>query len=307
MGERRSALILLLILCSLLVAFSKIDLVKALVINADGTVDQPDAVERTGDVYILTGDILTLNVNRDNVTIDGNGHRISYPTEVAVMLSDVNNVTLKNCIIGAEGMQAGIVLLRSSNCVISNNLITKTRFILPVSFGTSGILIQSGGSNTISGNNLTDNAIGIFLFQTSDNIIVGNSIKDNSGGIIIAGSMNNNIYNNNFINNTEHVIDSGFLYNDVVYPSINIWDDGVTGNYWSNYTGQDTNGDNIGDSPHFIYENNQDKYPLMTPLDIEVISEFPSWIILALFITATLVIVIIRKTLKKGIQSGNYL
>jgi parallel beta-helix repeat protein len=294
MKKITTTIALLLILCSLLVAFSEIGLVKALVINADGTVDQPDVVEQTGDVYILTGDILTLNVNRDNVTIDGDGHKI-LGSDVAVMLSDVNNVTLRNCIITGGGLQTGIFLLRSSNCVISNNLITKTKLINPKFYPAAGILVQGGGSHIISGNNLTDNAIGIFLFQTSDNIIVGNSIKDNSDGIIIAGSMNNNIYNNNFINNTKHVIDSGRVYTDVIYPSINTWDDGVTGNYWSNYTGQDTNGDNIGDTPHFIYENNQDNYPLMTPLDITVIPEFPSWAPLLVMLVAVLAVAVVYK------------
>ena len=38
-----------------------------------------------------------------------------------------------------------------------------------------------------------------------------------------------------------------------------------------------------------------------------IIPEFPSWIILPLFLTATLVIVFFRKSLKKGGKSGNYL
>ena len=38
-----------------------------------------------------------------------------------------------------------------------------------------------------------------------------------------------------------------------------------------------------------------------------IIPEFPSWIILPLFLTATLVIVFFRKRLKKGVKSGNYL
>ncbi|MFC1487829.1 Kelch repeat-containing protein [Thermoproteota archaeon] len=40
---------------------------------------------------------------------------------------------------------------------------------------------------------------------------------------------------------------------------------------------------------------------------IENIPEIPSWIILPLFLTATLVIVFFRKSLKKRIKSGNYL
>ena len=46
----------------------------------------------------------------------------------------------------------------------------------------------------------------------------------------------------------------------------NAWDNGSQGNYWSNYTGTDNNGDGIGDTPYLVYENNQDNYPLMNPI-----------------------------------------
>ena len=156
MKKSASLLVLLLILCSLLVAFFEIGLVSALVINADGTVDQPDVVEQIGDVYILTSDInVDLIVNRNNTIVDGDGHKISG--FYAVTLSDVNNVTLKNCIITGGGMQIGVYLLRSLNCVISNNLITKTLLYNPKLCTTGGILVQGGGSHVISENNVTNN------------------------------------------------------------------------------------------------------------------------------------------------------
>jgi hypothetical protein len=45
--------------------------------------------------------------------------------------------------------------------------------------------------------------------------------------------------------------------------SVNVWNYGDEGNYWSNYNGQDLNVDGIGDQPYVIDENNQDNYPLM--------------------------------------------
>ena len=50
-------------------------------------------------------------------------------------------------------------------------------------------------------------------------------------------------------------------------PTPNTWDNGIEGNYWSNYTGVDANHDGIGDSPHVLDTNNTDNTPLMGPFN----------------------------------------
>jgi parallel beta-helix repeat protein len=308
-----SKFVLYLIFFSLLFAILNIEIVRAVVINSDGTINPSDApIERDGDIYSLTDNIDYLVVSRSNITIDGHENKINGGADSAVRMLYVNNVTLRNCIItGADygPLQVGIVLDYSSNCVISGNLITTTKHVNPKFWSTSGIHVSRGGSHIISGNYIINNQVGIHLggSDVTDNIIVGNNIENNSLGIDIAGASNNIFYNNNFINNSLQISDMGISYPDVVSPSVNIWDDGVTGNYWSNYTGQDTNGDNIGDSPHFIYENNQDNYPLMTPRDIAVIPEFPAGIILPLFLMAMLFAVIIKKQVSHSKQNRNAL
>jgi len=298
-----SKFVLSLFFFSLLFVIVNIGIVRAVVINSDGTINPSDApIERDGDTYILTDDIGYLAVSRSNITIDGYGNKINGGADSAVRLLYVNNVTLRNCIItGADHgpLQVGIVLDYSSNCVISGNIITTTMHVNPKFWMTSGIHLGRGGSHIISGNYLTNNQVGIhFSSDTMNNTIVGNNIKNNSLGIGIAGSSDNIFYNNNFINNSCHVSDMGISLPDVVSLSVNLWDNGVTGNYWSNYTGQDINGDDIGDSPHFIYENNQDNYPLMAPVDIGVIPEFPSWIILPLFLMTVFFAVALKRRIR---------
>jgi len=74
----------------------------------------------------------------------------------------------------------------------------------------------------------------------------------------------------------------------------NVWDDGYPsgGNYWSDYeerypNATEIDGTGIWDTPYVIDENNEDNYP--------IVPEFPSLIILPLFMITTLLAVIIYR------------
>jgi len=288
-GERRAALILLLILSFTLVSISEIGIVKAedtIYIRADGTVEGTNMIQRNGSVYTLTGSIYEkrIIVEKSNIIIDGNGHTLSCHGAIMydVYLSNVEGVTIKNMVIRG---------------------------------GLNGIFVEDCTYVTISGNKITEIGGGyppnpmaaIILRHGSFHRIVGNSIVDNFVGIHFSSSSKNRIYNNNFINNQGDLYDPGWYYPQTT-PSTYFLDDGLSGgNYWSNYKGIDiysgvyqneTGSDSIGDTPYvFIVENETlftDNYPLMEP--VPVIPEFPSWIILPLLITATLVAIIYKKT-----------
>jgi parallel beta-helix repeat protein len=94
---------------------------------------------------------------------------------------------------------------------------------------------------------------GIFLSSSNRNNVIGNLIEENSFGVRIVdiASKNNTFYHNNFIDNTEQV--SVF--------AVTKWDNGSEGNYWSNYVGQDLNGDGIGDTN--LPSHSIDKFPLI--------------------------------------------
>jgi parallel beta-helix repeat protein len=141
----------------------------------------------------------------------------------------------------------------------------------------SGFIIQGSGDNEedaaidlqsdynfIYGNLIVNNgATGIYLHDSANNnYIYQNTMQENDGaGLFIWQSSNNNfIYHNNFINN------GWFNAKD---KSSNTWDDGYPsgGNYWDDYTGNDDNGDGIGDTPYPILDDtfggNKDRYPFM--------------------------------------------
>jgi parallel beta-helix repeat protein len=181
-----------------------------------------------------------------------------------ITINDFSNFNLIN---GNEcnSNRNGIYHSRSTN----NNIVNNT-FLYS---GFSGIYLDSFSfENTVSNNQILNNKWGIAMGISSDNNSISNNNIANSSrfGISIDSSKNNIFVNNNFINNSINA--------RITDDKINMWDNGVEGNYWDNYTGIDGNGDGIGDTTYNIptggwYDEipsiyNIDYYPLMDPIDI---------------------------------------
>jgi parallel beta-helix repeat protein len=253
-------------------------------IRVDGSIDPPTAPISTLDnvTYILTGNITSdadgIVVERDNIVVDGSGFSIGGTgADYGICLDGRSNVTIQNTNI--NNFDNGILLLSSSNNSISGNNMTNSNY---------GIALDSSTNNTITGNSMKNNSHSIGVGYSSDfNSISGNNMTNSNYGIWLGYSSDNSVYRNNFINNTVHVDGNTPEYS-------NSWDDGREGNYWSNYNGTDANHDGIGDTPYVIDANNTDRYPLMN-----VIPEFPSFLILPLFMIAALLAVITYKRKEK--------
>ena len=238
-GDRRAALILLLILCSVLVAFPNVGVVKAedtIYIRADGIVEGTDKIQRDGDVYTLTSDIFGgITVRRDFIVIDGAGYAVRGRGEGrGIDLKGCVNVTVQNLQI--IDFLSGIRIVSGANNIIKNN--TFVNNINPISIAYSG-----GGGHVITENSFIDGTFIIVWLSP--------------------------------------------------HPT-------VDRNYWDDYNGTDADGDGIWDIP-YVYGGDQetkymDYHPLMVP--VPIIPEFPSWIILPLFLTATLGILFYSKRLR---------
>jgi len=208
-------------------------------IRADGTIDPQTApIQRADNTYIFTNNIDgSIVVERDNIVIDGAGHTLEGTgDEIGIYLSGRRNVTIRNMRI--RNFRYGIYLDYSYYCKIYGNS------IIGMGFNYVFFVYRS---------------YGIKLYYSSENIIYGNNITKSNYGIYLDHSSDNRFYHNNLIGNEKQVY---------TYMSINAWDNGSEGNYWSDYKGNDTNGDGIGDTPYIIDKGIQDNHPLMSPWTI---------------------------------------
>ena len=253
----------------------------AIYIRSDGSIDPSDAPITTVDktTYTLTGAISSsIIVERSNIVVDGTSHFVRGDgTGEGFKLVGVDSVTIKNarienftygiyvesasftCILQnniTANTYDGIGVFYSSNTTISNNIITLNEY--------DGIEYFASSYGNITGNYIASNIwFGLSVYYSSNNNIIENRLANNYKGLELIYSPDNSIFHNNFINHTLQAFTEF---------STDTWDNGRQGNYWSDYNGTDSNGDEIGDTPYVIDENNADRYPLMyiywNPCDI---------------------------------------
>ena len=229
---------------------SSVTAVTALVyIMSDGSVVPSYAPISSNDnvTYTLAGNVSYptyegIVVERSNIVIDGNGYMVqgNQSGNTGLSLTGVSNVTIKNTNI--KGCWGGISLIRSSgNNICGNN----------ISNNEMGIwLYEYSSGNNISGNNIAANDLdGIWAnYSSSNNVILGNNISGNNGdGIFLAGeSGNSSISDNNITNNGEgirllespsiEIYHNNFVSNTAqayTENSASVWDNGYP--YGGNY------------------------------------------------------------------------
>jgi parallel beta-helix repeat protein len=197
--------------------------------------------------------------------LTGNTANFNSGASIWLSRSSNNNNLTENTV--NSNNEYGIYLLWSNNNTLTKNTANANN--------EYGIYLFSSDNNNLTENTVNSNKkYGIYLSDFSDN----NNLTKNTAnankkyGIYLIFSSNNNIIYNNYFNNTNNARDKGNnIWSITKTEGINIIGGPyLGGNYWSDYTGKDSDGDGLGntllpyDSSGDI-KNGGDYLPLVKP------------------------------------------
>lgn len=167
-----------------------------------------------------------------NATFRGNKiHHLRYGTHFMTTNDSVweNNESYLN--------RGGLALMEVRRLTVRRN----------IAWGNAdhGIMLRTIQDSLIEDNVVAANGRGFFIYDAEYNIVENNLVVGNRIGVhLSAGSGNNKVNGNDFIDNQSQI--KYVAAKDVEWGR-------TQGNYWSNYSGWDQDGDGIGD---IAYEAN---------------------------------------------------
>ncbi|MDG6225928.1 MAG: right-handed parallel beta-helix repeat-containing protein [Candidatus Thermoplasmatota archaeon] len=203
-----------------------------------------------------------------------------------IRLNKCDNIKISECTLEQPDM--GMRIQDSHNCKISKCSLIDCEFCGMDVSGTGnhlffneisayedysghGIALLGGGTeadnNLVMGNYITGfQEAAIWVIWSKGNTLKNNDIVENDYAFSFHSSYDNVLHHNNIVDNWRPFMDWYYSFEDPnPTQASNTWEDGKgEGNYWSDYEGEDTDEDGVGDTdlPH----NGVDYYPLMKKL-----------------------------------------
>lgn len=245
---------------------------------------------------------ITIGNSHNNTLIDNEFSKEggTWQSAAVTISNSYNNTVTQNSIIGINC--CGLIIDGSCNWIEKNNILSSSNS----GFDNCAGITLGGSKNYVYENDITAEEIGlklsgeynaffqnnihlqqgrisIYLTDALYNHVLANNIQGTSEyTVCLVSSDSNNFVWNNFKNNTKvneiHETYGMTFTNFSYYSAYNKWDNSEEGNYWSDYTGSDTNGDGIGETPYHVYGNFTDNYPLTIPCDTSKVQiDFIKW------------------------------
>ncbi len=201
----------------------------------------------------------------NNNTLTGNTASWAMVRGIRLFRCSGNVVRRNTC---SNGSTVGIELVFATGNFVTENTVDSNFYC--------GINLEFCMDNLLTGNTVTSTGgCGIAFSDAHRNTVSGNTVASNGWappimphgpyGIYLGmpeggevPSSNNLIYNNNFIDNQMQACDNGGTGNVFNLPKP------IGGNYWSDWTAPDTDGDGIVDAP-YMFTGGQDNLPWADP------------------------------------------
>jgi nitrous oxidase accessory protein len=134
---------------------------------------------------------------------------------------------------------AGCAIMFSNHLRIENNDVLHNR-----GSRTYGFLLRDCSDGSFVNNRMVDNTIAMFMDNSNRNELRRNLFQDNGWGLLMFSSCNGNVVaGNNFIND-DYAVALDMRRTD------NRFDDGASGNFWSDNAPYDLDGDRRSDVPY---------------------------------------------------------
>ncbi|MFA5411727.1 MAG: NosD domain-containing protein [Candidatus Micrarchaeia archaeon] len=210
-----------------------------------------------GSAYMTVANNDLFNNTNSGATLSGgstnvSSNRVHNNTQYGLLLGGDNNRVFNNTVYDSP---AGIGLFVNSayNSVFNNTL-----------FGNYyGVYFNSATYSNLTENRIENNSLyglnmaGGFFDPDTYNTITNNIIQNNSIYQIVLSACSSNLFYNNIVNASGA---QGVIQSD----SLDYWNSSKTlgtniiggayqgGNFYSNYTGADTDGDGIGNTPYIV-------------------------------------------------------